>query len=113
MAITLNNQNFEKETQSQLVLVDFWANWCQPCKMLDPILADLEDQFGTQIKFAKVDVEKNMELAEKFHIQNIPAQILFVNGQAKEKVTGYKPKKQFEEYLSQKITEYEEENANE
>lgn len=113
MAITLNNQNFEKETQSQLVLVDFWANWCQPCKMLDPILADLEDQFSTQIKFAKVDIEKNMELAEKFHIQNIPAQILFVNSQAKEKVTGYKPKKQFEGYLSQKIVEYKEENTNE
>lgn len=110
MAVNLTAKNFEIETQDGLVMVDFWADWCQPCKMLNPILEQLEDEFGNQIKFAKVDVEKQMELAEKFGIQNIPAQILFIDGQAKEKVTGYKPKAQFEKYLTKKIADYQAED---
>ena len=106
MAVTVTNDNFEKETATGLVLLDFFGDWCQPCKMLDPILEQLEKQFGKQIKFAKVDVGKYQEIAEKFGIQNIPTQILFVNGQAKEKITGYRPLKPFQSYLEQKIKEY-------
>lgn len=106
MAVKLNSQNFESEIQNGLVLVDFWAEWCQPCKMLDPVLEQLEQEFCKEVKFAKVNVEHEMQLAENFHIQNIPTQILFIDGQAKEKVTGYKPKNQFEKYLQIKIDEY-------
>lgn len=106
MAVTITDQNFAEETARGLVLLDFWGDWCQPCKMLDPVLAQLESQFGNQIKFAKVDVGQFRELAEQFGIQNIPTQILFVDGQAKEKITGYRPLKPFEDYLRQKIDQY-------
>ncbi len=55
MAVTITDQNFAEETASGLVLLDFWGDWCQPCKMLDPVLAQLEDQFGNQIKFANAN----------------------------------------------------------
>ncbi|WP_290033438.1 thioredoxin [Ligilactobacillus cholophilus] len=113
MAINLTPTNFEQETQNGLVMVDFWGDWCQPCKMLDPVLEQLEKEFGDKIKFAKVNVQENMELAQKWGIQNIPAQVLFIDGQAKEKVTGYKPKDQFEKYLTQKISEYNKSDQNE
>lgn len=106
MAVMITDQNFANEIASRMVLIDFWGEWCQPCKMLEPVLTQLESQFGNQIKFAKVNVGQYRELAERFGIQSIPTQILFVNGQAKEKITGYRPLKPFEDYLHQKIDQY-------
>lgn len=106
MAVTITDRNLKEEITTGLVLLDFWGEWCQPCKMLDSVLAQLESKFGKQIKFAKLNVGQYRELAEQFGIRSIPTQILFVNGQAKEKITGYRPLKPFENYLQQKINEY-------
>lgn len=106
MAIQLRQENFKTKTANGITLVDFWGDWCQPCKMMDPILERLEAKFQDQIKFAKVNVKEEEQLTQQFHIQNIPTQILVVNGHAKEKITGYRPYPPFESYLQQKVKQY-------
>lgn len=63
-------------------LVDFYANWCEPCKQVPAILQEIKDQFGSQVNIIKVDVENNRKAASKYDIQNIPTVILFKNGKA-------------------------------
>lgn len=106
MSINLIQKNFEEKTAKGITLIDFWGDWCQPCKMLDPVLEKLEAKFKDQIQFAKVNVKEEITLVQRFNIQNIPTQILMVNGHAKEKITGYRPYPPFEKYLQRKIEQY-------
>jgi len=78
------------------VLVDFGAVWCSPCKMLDPLVAELADEWGDKVKVVKVDVDYNPELAMQYQVMGVPTLILFVNGQPRERVSGFKPKKQLQ-----------------
>ncbi|QAA30888.1 thioredoxin [Clostridium manihotivorum] len=75
----------------QLVLVDFWATWCGPCKMVAPILEQLSEEMSN-VTFAKVDVDNNPNLADKYEIASIPTIMLFKNGEMVNKVTGFRPK---------------------
>ena len=106
MAKNLNEKTIVEATKEGLTLVDFWADWCGPCKMMDPVLAELEKKYQGKISFAKVNVEENQALAMHYKIMSIPAQILFVNGVAKEKVTGFKSQAAMEQYLDQKLEQY-------
>jgi thioredoxin 1 len=74
------------------VLVDFWAEWCQPCKMLAPIVADLAQEYGSRVKVAKLDVDANPNIAGKFGVMSIPTLILFKGGEAVQRLVGYQPK---------------------
>jgi thioredoxin 1 len=74
------------------VLVDFWADWCQPCKMLAPIVADLAQEYGGRVKVAKLDVDANPNIAGKFGVMSIPTLILFKGGEAVQRLVGYQPK---------------------
>ena len=90
MAIILNEQNFEQEVlKSDLpVLVDFWATWCGPCKMMGPIIDRLADEMEGQAKVGKVDVDENPALAAAFGITSIPTVIVFKDGKPAETSIG-------------------------
>ena len=88
--VEINNENWVSEViESKVpVIVDFWAEFCGPCKILGPILDGVAQELGGKIKVAKVDCEKNMELAQKMGVRNIPAVFLYVNGRIEKKSTG-------------------------
>ncbi|MCX6742859.1 MAG: thioredoxin [Candidatus Parcubacteria bacterium] len=89
--IKLTAANFEEEVlkSDTLVLVDFWAEWCGPCKMMMPVLEELAKEFeGKPIKIAKCNVDENQELAQKYNIMSIPAFKIFKNGQVVEEWVG-------------------------
>lgn len=84
MEYKFTTANFETEVlQSDIpVLVDFFAEWCGPCKMMAPIVEKLAEKYNGKIKIGKCDVDKEMEIAEKYHVMSIPTLIIFKNGQA-------------------------------
>ena len=92
--ITITKDNFEKVVlQSDVpVIVDFWATWCGPCKMVAPILADIAKEKAGELKVGKVNVDDQMELAQQFGIMNIPTMILFKNGEKVNQIVGAVPK---------------------
>lgn len=94
MAIAVNDTNFEEVVlkAEQLVLVDFWAEWCGPCKMMLPIVEELSKEFEGKIIVAKVDVDGNPGTAAKFGIRNIPTILFFKNGNVVDKQVGAVPK---------------------
>ena len=103
--VTLSTGNFEQEVaKSQTpVLVDFWAEWCGPCKMIAPLLDELAEEKVGQVKIAKVNVDDNQELATRFGIRAIPTLLLFQGGQVKETIVGMTGKKDLEKKLTTHI----------
>jgi thioredoxin 1 len=87
----ITNENFETEvTQAtQPVVVDFWAEWCQPCKMLTPVLDKVAEKFQGQLKVVKCNVDENQELAMKYGVMSIPNLIFFKDGQVINQALGY------------------------
>lgn len=98
----LNNGNFESEVlnSSIPVLVDFWASWCMPCKMIAPTIDELAGDFAGKVKIGKVNVDESRELAAKFGIQGIPTLLLFKGGQIAERIVGVQPKASIEDKLN-------------
>lgn len=84
----INEKNFNEKIAKGIVVVDFFANWCGPCRMMTPILEDLKDDFGDKIEIYKVDVDEDEALARSFGIMSIPTLLIFVDGQLKEKHVG-------------------------
>ena len=107
MAKNITPKDLADVTKEGLTLVDFWAEWCGPCKMMNPVLEELEKDYQGKVKFAKVDVDKFQDLAMEYKIMSIPAMILFKDGVAKEKVVGFHPKKDMANYLDEKLAEVE------
>ena len=100
MIITITAENFETEVlqSTQTVLLDFWAEWCGPCKMLSPIVDDIAAD-RTDIRVGKVNVDEQMELAQKFGIQSIPTLVVMKNGEVAAASVGYKPRSEIEKIL--------------
>lgn len=94
MAIEVTDANFEKEVlQSNIpVIVDFWAEWCGPCRMVAPIVKELSGEFEGRAKVAKMDVDSNPDIPVKYGIRNIPTILFFKNGQIVDKQVGAVPK---------------------
>lgn len=98
--LQLNKKNFEEVIKNnEKVIVDFWAGWCMPCKMMTPIFENLAKKFQNQILFSKVNVDEEPELAEKFQIMSIPAFIIFKNGNKVGEIIGAMPENIFEEKI--------------
>ena len=91
----MTEANFETEVtkSNQPVLVDFWAEWCGPCKMIAPILDEIAKEKAGAVKVAKVNVDDNQSLSARFNIRAIPSLLLFKNGQVRDQVTGMTSKK--------------------
>ena len=99
--VQVTDQNFETTVtaSTQLVLVDFWATWCAPCKMLRPVVEELATEYEGRVVVAELDVDANPVTASKFSVLSIPSLILFRAGKPAERIVGYKPKA----YLRQRI----------
>lgn len=91
--VNVSDQTFNNEVESEgVVLVDFWAPWCGPCKMIAPILEDLSGDLGDAVKIAKLNVDDNPESASRFGVMSIPTLILFKDGQPVDKIVGLNSK---------------------
>ena len=102
MEITLTKTNFEAEVlkSDKPVLVDFWAPWCGPCRMLAPLLAELAEEKAGTVKVGKVNVDEEPELAAKYGISGIPAILLFKDGKVAGTSVGFKPKPELEAFIA-------------
>jgi len=94
MALELNNSNFDELVMKsdKPVLVDFWAEWCGPCRMVGPIVEELSGEYADTAVIGKVNVDENQEIAAKFGIRNIPTLLVFKNGEIVDKQVGVAPK---------------------
>lgn len=95
----LTDQNFVNKTKSGTVLVDFWASWCMPCKLMVPVLNELADETAGKVTIAKLNVDEAKVTAAKFKVRSIPTMILFKNGNEVHRFVGVKTK----EYLLKKL----------
>ncbi|MGN1297664.1 MAG: thioredoxin [Clostridia bacterium] len=87
--LNLNNFNEEITNTDKLVLVDFYANWCGPCKMLSPIISEIANEYSNSVKVCKVNVDESQELALKYNIMSIPTLIFLKNGVVIKSVVGF------------------------
>lgn len=101
MAKVITASNFDEVVlqSKQPVMVDFWAQWCGPCKIIGPIIEEIHGEYEGKVAVGKVDVDQQQELASRFGIRNIPTILFFKNGQMVDKITGAAPKREFTKRL--------------
>ncbi|WP_342590179.1 thioredoxin [Clostridium muellerianum] len=101
----ISDSIFNKEviTNDIPVVVDFWAPWCGPCKMIGPVMEELDKQYLGKIKFVKVNVDENPVISQEFRISSIPTIMIFKKGEAVENIVGFRPKSDFEQILNRYV----------
>lgn len=100
MSKIVNSAEFNEEIKDGVVVVDFFANWCGPCKMLAPIFEELAPEYGDKVKFIKVDVDQSPDLAMKYKVASIPTIIVMKNGEAAASNVGFIPKEQIKNLVN-------------
>jgi thioredoxin 1 len=90
--LTLTDKNFQQQTKNKVVLVDFWAEWCAPCKMMAPVLNDVADELTGNCHVGKLNIEQYESMAQQFNVRSIPTLILFKNGKEVKRFVGIKQK---------------------
>ncbi|MBM0067166.1 thioredoxin [Alkalicoccobacillus gibsonii] len=101
--VNVTDQTFSSETSSGVVLADFWAPWCGPCKMIAPVLEELDSEMGDKIKIAKLDVDENQETAGKYSVMSIPTLLVFKDGEVVDQVVGFQPKEALAELVNKHL----------
>lgn len=101
----VNEETFKKEVlDSEIpVLVDFWADWCSPCKMIEPIIFEIEKEYTGKLKVVRVNIDENQNLAVEYGIMSIPTLAFFVSGSVVEEIVGAVPKRIIEEKLKKVV----------
>jgi thioredoxin 1 len=101
----VTDDSFEQDVLQSTtpVLVDYWANWCAPCKMIAPILEEIADEYGERIKVAKLDIDENRAVTERFNVRGIPTLILFKNGEAEAIKVGAVSKSQLTAFIDSNL----------
>ncbi|MEM7181555.1 MAG: thioredoxin [Spirochaetota bacterium] len=99
--VNVTDSNFDSEVISSdvPVLVDFWAEWCGPCRMVGPVVEELSNDYAGKLKVAKIDVDSNQELAQKYGITSIPSLLVFKSGEVVDKIIGAVPKSKIQKTL--------------
>ena len=100
--VVITNDNFDEVVMqaAQPVLVDFWATWCGPCRMLAPVIEELAEEYDGKLTVGKIDVDECPELASEFGVSSIPMVVLFQNGEPVETMIGYRPKDYYTEIIN-------------
>ncbi|MDM7849594.1 thioredoxin [Pseudochrobactrum kiredjianiae] len=99
--VKIDNSNFESDVlkASEPVVVDFWAEWCGPCKMIAPALEEISSEMAGQVKIAKVNIDENPELAAQYGVRSIPTLLLFKNGEIAANMVGAAPKSRLADWI--------------
>src|SRR5690625_2103322 len=101
--VNVTDQNFSQETSEGLVLADFWAPWCGPCKMIAPVLEEIDGEMSDDVKIVKLDVDDNQETASKFGVMSIPTLLLLKDGDVVDQAIGFQPKEALTELINKHL----------
>ncbi|UXR74611.1 thioredoxin [Staphylococcus sp. IVB6238] len=101
--IEATDAKFDQQVEEGVKLVDFWATWCGPCKMIAPVLEDLAADYEGKADILKLDVDQNQATAAKFEVMSIPTLIIFKNGQPVDKIVGFQPKENLAQVLDKHL----------
>ncbi len=101
----ITDSQFEQDIikNSGFVLIDFYADWCQPCKVISPLLEEISGEYSDKITFYKMDIDKNAQTPQKFGVRGIPTMIIFSNGEAKDSLVGSVSKKKLKEFVEKNL----------
>ncbi len=105
LVVEVTDQSFNEHIKQGYTLVDFWAEWCGPCKMVAPTIHKLAEKWKGKVNFAKLDTEANIVIPSTYGIMSLPTFILFKDGQAIDGIIGNQPEQAFEQFLKKHISE--------
>ena len=98
--IEIKNNEFRSEIEDGIVLVDFYAQWCGPCRMISPVLEQLHEEYDGKVKFVKVDIDVNPETAKEYGVMSIPNLLIFKDGELADRLLRFKPKQTLQQWIN-------------